>query len=165
MTARPLALAVLACSPALFAQSPPFGAKALSGLFARHFVADLNGDGSLDVGLVDSPTVALAWAANDGSGDFNANQPIVTSWNTVDEAAAADLDGDGDLDVLADIDPSDGVEIAWSANDGAGNFAAPQSVATFPSPAGCNNSPRRVSSDNAISPSKRLFWATSFCTW
>ena len=45
--------------------------------------------------------IRVAWYANDGLGNFGTQQTIATTANSVRSVCAADLDGDGDNDVLA----------------------------------------------------------------
>jgi len=95
--------------------------------------ADLDGDGDLDVlsassgvwvwtgsGYADSK---IAWYANDGSGHFGSQQVITTEVVNANSVYAADLDGDGDLDVL-----SGGKSIAWYENHGSGHFGSQQII-------------------------------------
>ncbi|QEF96411.1 Calx-beta domain protein [Stieleria maiorica] len=84
---------------------------------------DLDGDGDLDV-IVAETGVGLAWYPNDGSGTFGSRHVIVdlpgVSPGTLG-VSLADLDGDGDLDAVANNrEPG---EVTWYANDGSGNFA------------------------------------------
>ncbi|MBN1507223.1 MAG: VCBS repeat-containing protein, partial [Sedimentisphaerales bacterium] len=103
------------------------------------YAADLDGDGDLDVlsasyGVWTEPVwVAskIAWYANDGNGHFGPQQVITTEAYGAHCVYAADLDGDGDMDVLsasyADwLDP----KIAWYANDGKGHFGPQQVITT-----------------------------------
>jgi len=93
------------------------------------YVADLDGDGDLDVlsaFLINSSDGKIAWYANDGTGQFGPQQVITTAAHWVTCVHASDLDGDGDLDVLS---ASGNDKIAWYANDGTGQFD-PQQVLT-----------------------------------
>jgi hypothetical protein len=92
--------------------------------------ADLDQDGDLDV-LSASPTDdAIAWYENrDGKGDFGPRRVITSEAHRVVSLLAADLDRDGDLDVLAASQPDDA--IAWYANiDGSGVFGQRQVIAS-----------------------------------
>lgn len=84
---------------------------------------DLDGDGSQDV-IVAETGVGLAWYPNNGSGTFGARQMIVdlpgVSQGTLG-VSLADIDGDGDLDAVANNQEVG--EITWYGNDGDGNFS------------------------------------------
>ena len=91
------------------------------------FAADLDGDGDLDVLSASTEDDKIAWyenRLNDGiNNDFNPTQQVIST--TADEANsvfAADLDGDGDQDVLSASYGDD--TIAWyenRLNDGINN--------------------------------------------
>ncbi|MCP4966754.1 MAG: VCBS repeat-containing protein, partial [bacterium] len=84
--------------------------------------ADIDGDGDLDVLSASTLDDTVAWYENDGSQGFT--QHLVTAGAVHSEGArsvtTADMDGDGDLDVLlaAYIDFS----IVWYENDGSETF-------------------------------------------
>ena len=62
---------------------------------------DMNGDGKLDI-IYDHPN-QIAWLENlDDQGTFGPAQIIETT-NTIYEISVADIDGDGDLDVFANL--------------------------------------------------------------
>lgn len=88
-----------------------------AGFFA--FAADLDGDGDLDViaNFRGTTNSNIAWFENLGEGSFAAQKSIVGTWgvNTID---AADLDGDGDLDLIVADEPRTDVmgKIAWYEN-------------------------------------------------
>ena len=93
------------------------------------FAADLDSDGDLDVlSASEENHDAIVWCANDGSGQFGPQQVITTeAGGGLQSVYAADLDGDGDPDVLS-ASYNDN-KIAWYANDGTGQFG-PQRVIT-----------------------------------
>jgi len=97
--------------------------------------ADVDGDGDLDVLSASSNDDEIAWYENtDGAGSFGAQQVISVLANAPRSVAAADLDGDGDLDVLSASGNDD--EIAWYENtDGAGSFGAQQVISVLASDA------------------------------
>ena len=97
-------------------------AGSLSGPTAVN-AADLNGDGSRDIIAFSKMDGRLVWYPNDGVGGFGAAQEVdAVGWDTGDNVEAADLDGDGDLDLL--LSPHD---VRWYENaDGAGSFGAAQ---------------------------------------
>ncbi|NIQ19394.1 MAG: hypothetical protein GTN95_04140, partial [Gammaproteobacteria bacterium] len=94
------------------------------------FAADLDGDGDLDVLSASQLDDKIAWYENlDGAGNFGPQQVITTAADGAFSVFAADLDGDGDIDVLsASIDDD---KIAWYENlDGDGNFGSRQVIST-----------------------------------
>jgi len=108
------------------------------------YAADLDGDGDLDVlsalsvyeGCDEGPTflvdAKIAWYANDGTGQFGPQQVITTAAPEDRRVYAADLDGDGDQDVLSAPSSFAGDDrIAWYANDGTGQFGPQQVISTW----------------------------------
>ncbi|MEZ4884982.1 MAG: FG-GAP-like repeat-containing protein [Chitinophagales bacterium] len=87
--------------------------------------ADLDKDGDMDVlSAFSDSDVQVAWYENDGTGDFghillNRNV-IATTTYQANCVYTADLDGDGDIDVLSVSVNTD--KIFWYENDGKGVF-------------------------------------------
>jgi PKD repeat protein len=117
-----------------------FGPEQLISEFAAGassvFVADLDGDGDLDVLSSSIDDSKIAWYENlDGLGTFGVQRLLMNDEQGAHSVYAADLDGDGDLDVVAvtsvtigDKQPVTNSRVAWYANsDGLGNFG-PQRV-------------------------------------
>lgn len=94
------------------------------------FAADMDGDGDLDVISGSHWDDKVAWYENlDGNGDFTRSQKIISisTTNGVGRVWAADLDGDGDNDVLATSSLDD--TLVWFENlDGLGNFGPSQLI-------------------------------------
>jgi hypothetical protein len=67
----------------------------------------------------------IAWYENNGSGNFGTQQIITTAADGAQSVYAADLDNDGDIDVLS---ASYDNKIAWYENDGSGNFGTQQII-------------------------------------
>ncbi len=107
----------------------------------EHIIAaDFDGDGDIDLALgqrASEEIDALTWFENDGTGVFNmhsidgsaAAAPSTDGHLRTSALSSADMDGDGDLDVLASLqcydDPRVGsswTQYAWYANDGHGTF-------------------------------------------
>jgi len=91
------------------------------------FTIDLDGDGDVDVLSASSGDGKIAWYENvDGAGSFGPQQVIANNVDTAWSVHSADLDGDGDHDVLvagAGHDPTPKAVIAWYENtDGRGTF-------------------------------------------
>ena len=88
------------------------------------YVADIDGDGDIDVLSASSSDDRIAWYENtDGQGSFGEQQTITTDANGALQVYAADLDGDGDQDVLSASRFDD--KIAWYENtDGQGSFSS-----------------------------------------
>lgn len=91
-------------------------------------LADVDGDGDLDVLATSDRDDTVAWFENtDGDGSFSSENTIWTAANGADQVVAADLDGDGDLDAIA-ASRNDNT-VAWFENtDGAGAFSNEQVV-------------------------------------
>ncbi|RKN81398.1 FG-GAP-like repeat-containing protein [Ulvibacterium marinum] len=83
-------------------------------------VADLDGDGDLDVISAYEIRDGAAWFPNDGSGNLGAPLILDSGRYSFRRIIPADLDGDGDLEVLA-VTTADGL-IDWYLNDGSENF-------------------------------------------
>ncbi|MCA9169652.1 MAG: VCBS repeat-containing protein [Planctomycetales bacterium] len=97
--------------------------------------ADLDHDGDLDILAASAGDDALAWYENlDGSGTFGDRKLIATpdlALSHANFASAADLDGDGDLDVLANSYGSHDSTVSWYENlDGQGTFGPRQQLMT-----------------------------------
>jgi len=84
------------------------------------FAADIDDDGDIDVLSASNLDDTIAWYENDGALQPAFTQRIIdTASDGANSAAAADLDRDGDLDVVAasGLDHS----VSWFENDGASN--------------------------------------------
>ncbi|MEM1319557.1 MAG: T9SS type A sorting domain-containing protein [Bacteroidota bacterium] len=86
------------------------------------YSADIDGDGDMDVISAASGGHTIAWYENlDGKGTFGQQRPIAKNILFAWGLAAADLDGDGDVDVLSTSSRNPG--LAWYENlDGKGTF-------------------------------------------
>ncbi|MDC7998398.1 T9SS type A sorting domain-containing protein [Gilvibacter sediminis] len=96
------------------------------------FLVDLDGD--LDLDIIANPAFPrrLVWYENDGSGNFGPEQIIALDLIGAFHLHAADLDNDGDNDVLYTSTPSaveNTSEVGWCENlDGLGNFGPKQNI-------------------------------------
>ncbi len=89
---------------------------AADGAFSVH-AADVDGDGDVDVLSASPNDATIAWYENDGSISPSFTQRVITA--TAQRAIsvhAADVDGDGDVDVLSSSQYDD--TVAWYENDG-----------------------------------------------
>jgi hypothetical protein len=91
-----------------------------SSIYSSARAADVDGDGDQDV--VTSRSIsgggAVEWHENDGNQVFTAHSIATGTASTVRVTGVADVDGDGDLDVLSTA----GGMVAWHKNDGAESF-------------------------------------------
>ncbi len=86
------------------------------------FAADLDGDGDREVLSASYGNDRLAWYPNtDGGGTFGPQRIVTDQADRPQSIVAADLDGDGDADVLGRASAND--TVAWYENvDGQGGF-------------------------------------------
>ena len=95
------------------------------------YAADLDGDGDMDVIAASTADDRVIWFENmDGHGNFGPEKIINNDANGVIAVRAADIDGDGDKDVIAAIF-GDG-KISWYENvDGLGSFSTEKVVTSL----------------------------------
>lgn len=94
------------------------------------FAADVDGDNDMDIFSVTPYTNEVAWFENlDGLGNFGQKNIMTNTLSKPYAIYVADLDNDGDNDVLAtSVDPFGG-EVVWFENlDGLGSFSAKKSI-------------------------------------
>jgi hypothetical protein len=93
------------------------------------FVADMDNDGDLDIVSASYNDNTIAWYENNGAADpsFTA-RTITTSADGAKSVFAADVDGDGDIDVLSASMEDD--KVVWYENDGAADPAFTASTIT-----------------------------------
>lgn len=93
-------------------------------------LADLDGDTDLDVLATSFASALVVWYENtDGLGSFGAEQIINPNLFNVFYAIAADIDGDGDNDVLASSDGNDTIVLHRNL-DGLGTFDTGETIIT-----------------------------------
>ena len=82
------------------------------------YAADMDGDGDMDIISASSNDDTIAWYENNGAADpsFTAAN-IATNADFAYSVFAADMDGDGDMDILSASGDDD--TIAWYENNGA----------------------------------------------
>lgn len=105
--------------------TPTFYQKAL-------FAGDIDNDSDMDVFSASSGDNEVAWYKNlDGLGDFGPKIPISNTLVNAWTVYSADLDNDGDMDVLATSVETFGGEVVWFENlDGLGNFSTKKTIST-----------------------------------
>ena len=94
------------------------------------FAVDIDGDGDSDVLSASAFDNKIAWYENtDGQGNFGSQQIISTTTEFAKFVYSADLDNDGDTDVLAAAFGEN--KVTWFENtDGLGNFGTEQIITT-----------------------------------
>ncbi|WP_410005676.1 FG-GAP repeat domain-containing protein [Aequorivita nionensis] len=94
------------------------------------FAADLDGDGDMDMISASTNDDKIAWYKNiDGLGAFGPQQIISETALGAYSVFATDIDGDGDMDILAASYFDD--TIGWFANNGQGTFGSRQIISTL----------------------------------
>ena len=90
-------------------------------------VADMDNDGDVDVLAANSRFIA--WYENDGGGDFGESKTVTPRIDVLSSIETADIDGDGDQDLLWTTREHRNGTIAWIENtDGLGQFGEPRVV-------------------------------------
>lgn len=94
------------------------------------FIADIDGDGDLDVLSASRSDNKIAWYENlDGLGSFGSQNIISNTLNYAQDVFASDIDNDGDIDVVAVSVTTD--KVVWYKNtDGVGNFSSEIVIST-----------------------------------
>ena len=97
-------------------------------------VADVDGDGDLDLLTASSVTDLVSVRFNNGQGMFGTGQDV-SMGGIISCLAVADVDGDGDLDLLAsDYNSCYGTSVGVRLNNGLGLFGLSQRVLVSPGP-------------------------------
>lgn len=116
------------------------------------YSADFDGDGDKDVVAASEGPASeasagkIAWYENLNSGGFSSENPLTTDVNRLLGAIPADLDGDGEKDVLS-VTRYDG--IGWYENLDSGGFSSSRNdIATFDNPTLGDNLPVSVYTDD-----------------
>jgi hypothetical protein len=103
-----------------------------AGFASSVHAADVDRDGDVDVLSAISSDHKIAWYENtDGQGTFGNERVIATEAVGAKSVYAADVDGDGDVDVLSAAGYGDGAKISWYENtDGQGTFGNQRVIST-----------------------------------
>ena len=94
------------------------------------YAGDMDGDGDMDVVSSSASDNKIAWYKNlDGIGTFGPQQVLSLTAEAASVVRLADVDGDGDLDVI--FGSNDDRKIGWFENlDGTGNFSGETLIAS-----------------------------------
>jgi hypothetical protein len=84
------------------------------------FVADMDNDGDMDIVSASAEDDTIAWYENDGNANPSwSASDIATSADGARSVFVADMDNDGDMDIISASEEDD--TIAWYENNGASN--------------------------------------------
>lgn len=101
------------------------------------FAADMDNDNDVDILVTSAPEASVFWFENlDGLGNFGSEKVIYDDITAVITVFAADMDGDGDNDVLSGTQSDD--KIAWYENPtilGVEDYVLDSKITLFPNPA------------------------------
>nr|WP_245210927.1 FG-GAP-like repeat-containing protein [Prochlorococcus marinus] len=102
------------------AANPSFSDRGVVGNESAVHVADIDSDGDLDIVAAYEHTDTIRWYENDGAANPSFSTTVITtSADYAHDVYIADIDGDGDLDIISASNNDD--KIAWYENDGAAN--------------------------------------------
>jgi len=93
----------------------------------RVFAVDMDGDADLDL-LTSYYEEQTVWFANDGAGNFGPQNTIAVPFGPYWSFHPADLDGDGDQDVITYSGIFPNHVLLWYAIDGGGVFSNPTTI-------------------------------------
>jgi len=124
---------VKAAAPAMSTASALFGTASIitdeTDGAVSVYAADVDGDGDLDVLSASRDDDKIAWYENGGGSSPNFTEHVITiGADGATSVYAADVDGDGDLDVLSGSSYDN--KIAWYENDGSAPPAFTEHVIT-----------------------------------
>ena len=87
-------------------------------------LADVDGDGDLDLAIIERSPSRLLVLLNDGTGNYSSEPSLAfSSHGILFDMRAADLDGDDDIDLLANDSSSSNLRLVALLNDGSGDFS------------------------------------------
>ncbi len=101
--------------------TPTLIATSLTSQYEGLTAGDFNGDGTIDLAM--TTTTQISWFANDGSENFSEN--VISASIGNNDIHAADLDGDGDTDLVGGR-----THMVFYDNDGSGNFSSRSTATT-----------------------------------
>lgn len=102
----------------------------LSDVMEDCVIADKDSDGDMDIIVAQPGNYGIFWLENLGNGQFGNYDTIVQgfSYQSIVKLASADVDNDGDIDLVS-IDNSSGA-LYWYENFGSGNFGPSNTAGT-----------------------------------
>ena len=100
---------------------------------------DINGDGHLDLVVAEYGTGPsfigrISWWSGDGSGNFSFEANVTTNLVEARSAKGADMDGDGDIDLVSAAslgESNENGDVSWYENDGNQNFTKRTITSTY----------------------------------
>jgi len=96
---------------------------------------DLDADGDMDLLVTSASDDTVLWYQNtDGKGSFVSHQVVDIELDGARSVSAKDLDGDGNIDIVASGSTTAREEIVWYKNvNGQGDFGAKQTITLYDS--------------------------------